>query len=321
MPSYKITVECSTPDELADIVARLQGSAPLVHGVDYANPDRCRPAAKSVPVTPFGPLEPQPANTESSIPTEPGTLVTALPNSGGTLTVLEQSPVHAAPAAPAPVEPGGTATGRLDANGLPWDERIHASSKALNQDGTWRYRRNINKTDPGLIEKVEAELKGATPLEQAIEAAQVSAPAEPMPAAAPVTPTTAAVAPMSAPMSAPALPPVPTTSVDDDDPLAIPPHLQRFPGQPAAPAPTAAPVAPAPTTTPVAPVEQIGYPRVVDMLTRACKPGPNGEPARMDATGIAAFNTEVGITGIADLASDPAKVQIAYAKLVAMGVQ
>lgn len=28
-----------------------------------------------------------------------------------------------------------------DSNGMPWDERIHASSKALNSDGTWRVRR------------------------------------------------------------------------------------------------------------------------------------------------------------------------------------
>jgi hypothetical protein len=44
-----------------------------------------------------------------------------------------------------------------DAAGLPWDERIHASTKALNVDGTWRRRRNIDTAE---IARVEAELKG-----------------------------------------------------------------------------------------------------------------------------------------------------------------
>lgn len=43
-----------------------------------------------------------------------------------------------------------------DKRGYPWDERIHASSKALNKDGTWRYRRN---TDQSLIDAVEGELR------------------------------------------------------------------------------------------------------------------------------------------------------------------
>jgi hypothetical protein len=44
----------------------------------------------------------------------------------------------------------------LDRNGLPWDERIHASSRAKTADGSWRAKRNV---DPALVTKVEAELK------------------------------------------------------------------------------------------------------------------------------------------------------------------
>ena len=44
----------------------------------------------------------------------------------------------------------------LDAHGFPWDDRIHASSKARNADGTWRQRRNL---DPAIRETVEEELK------------------------------------------------------------------------------------------------------------------------------------------------------------------
>lgn len=53
--------------------------------------------------------------------------------------------------------------GLVDINGLPWDKRIHSSSKGKNQDGTWRYLKGGDKT---LRAKVEADLKstiGASP--------------------------------------------------------------------------------------------------------------------------------------------------------------
>ena len=43
-----------------------------------------------------------------------------------------------------------------DKAGFPWDGRIHSESKALNVDGTWRKRRNL---DPAVLVTVEAELK------------------------------------------------------------------------------------------------------------------------------------------------------------------
>lgn len=43
-----------------------------------------------------------------------------------------------------------------DASGLPHDERIHAGSKALNADGTWRKRRGV---DDETVASVEAELR------------------------------------------------------------------------------------------------------------------------------------------------------------------
>lgn len=45
----------------------------------------------------------------------------------------------------------------LDAESLPWDSRIHASSKKkLARGGTWKLRRGV---DPALVEKVKAKLK------------------------------------------------------------------------------------------------------------------------------------------------------------------
>lgn len=46
----------------------------------------------------------------------------------------------------------------FDADGLPWDGRIHSSSKALLVDGKWRQRRN---TDPAVVAAVTAELRAA----------------------------------------------------------------------------------------------------------------------------------------------------------------
>lgn len=44
----------------------------------------------------------------------------------------------------------------FDSAGLPWDERIHAPSKATNKDGTWRARRGLEQA---LVSAVEAELR------------------------------------------------------------------------------------------------------------------------------------------------------------------
>lgn len=43
-----------------------------------------------------------------------------------------------------------------DIEGLPWDRRIHSSSKARNADGRWRIARNVT---PELVESVKAELR------------------------------------------------------------------------------------------------------------------------------------------------------------------
>ena len=88
------------------------------------------------------------------------------------------APAPAAPAAPtdlasifggAPTEPGKTQwpfptepeqpaspAVALDKNNLPWDARIHASSKAINADGSWRAKKMI---DAAVVATVEAELR------------------------------------------------------------------------------------------------------------------------------------------------------------------
>lgn len=44
----------------------------------------------------------------------------------------------------------------LDKNGLPWDERIHASSHSKTVDGSWRMKRGV---DDALVAEVEGGLK------------------------------------------------------------------------------------------------------------------------------------------------------------------
>lgn len=101
-----------------------------------------------------------------------------------------QAPTPPAPsAAPAPVAAGGEV--ELDADGLPWDARIHSNAAERKAaTGKWKTRKNLA---PGYKEQIEAELRGVPA-------------ATPAPAAAPSAPSPAAPA-------APAVPaPGPTTA-------------------------------------------------------------------------------------------------------------
>jgi hypothetical protein len=75
-----------------------------------------------------------------------------------------------------------------DKNGLPWDARIHASSKTMNADGSWRGRRN---TDAHIIASVEAELRALMAIPASVAINSVAVPPPPGPAAT-VSPTTLA---------------------------------------------------------------------------------------------------------------------------------
>lgn len=90
------------------------------------------PWANSAPSTPAAPVEPSEVFS-------PHTTVIPAPSPSAVI--------------PAPV-PSGSA--ELDANGLPWDKRIHSSSRAKVADGTWRMMRGV---DAALVATVEAELR------------------------------------------------------------------------------------------------------------------------------------------------------------------
>ena len=107
-----------------------------------------------------------------------------------------------------------------DTAGIPWDERIHASTKTTNKDGTWTRRRN---TPDEVFDKVMAELKAANTamtLEAAtsgglidkvgtLEMGIPEPPAAPSAAEAFTPPASVAVPPVPVAVPQPPVPPTP----------------------------------------------------------------------------------------------------------------
>lgn len=84
---------------------------------------------------------------------------------------------------PAPAAPTVTTGPELDSAGMPWDERIHASTKTKTQKGEWKKRKGV---DPSVTTAVEAEIKGV-PDNMKLTADQITG-ADPSTAPAPMPP-------------------------------------------------------------------------------------------------------------------------------------
>lgn len=115
---------------------------------------------------------------------EPAPIVPAVPATPiATLTSVPSVPVSI------PKENGSaTPAAAIDSRGFPWDDRIHASSRTTNKDGTWRYKRGVEQPT---INTVEQELITKVKGQQAAEMqpAPVAIPTVPgVPAAVPVAP-------------------------------------------------------------------------------------------------------------------------------------
>jgi len=93
-------------------------------------------------------------------------IVTDLPTFANPAFVAPPIAPVAPPPAPvvAPVIPQAAGID-VDTHGLPWDGRIHSSSKAKIADGSWRQKRNL---DPDLLSRVTAELKRTMQLPGAV---------------------------------------------------------------------------------------------------------------------------------------------------------
>ena len=103
---------------------------------------------------------------------------------------------------PMPPAPAGEV--ERDKDGIPWDERIHASTKTKTQAGLWTRRRNL---DDATFDAVMAELRAANTT-RTMEAAQAISAAEaftpPASVVIPPAPPTAAAVPTPPPAPAPA---------------------------------------------------------------------------------------------------------------------
>lgn len=119
--------------------------------------------------------------------------------------VTEQRPLAVAPGAsnpapapaPAPVPPAPAGSSvELDADGLPWDSRIHSDATVRKAaTGKWKTRKNLAA---GYKEQIEAELRavmGAPTATTASVSAPAPAPAAPSARAAPTPPSATAAAP------------------------------------------------------------------------------------------------------------------------------
>lgn len=180
-----------------------------------------------------------------------------------------------------PTTTDAPATGgvEVDASGIPWDARIHASTKTKTADGCWKKKRGVPDEER---DRVEAELK-ATMAAPAAAAPEASSPTPP-PAPEPSSPAPEASAP-----SAPAAPaPAPT---------------------PEAPAP-AAPEAASPTPPPAAPAQgSITFPELMQKVTGATSAG------KLNNETINYVLQEHGIASLPLLAARPDLLPSVAAKL------
>ncbi len=108
---------------------------------------------------------------------------------------------------PAPQNTGANAPPpMLDAAGMPWDARIHASTRTTTQKGIWKARKGV---DAATVAQVTAEIMQRTVATPAVPFTPLNTPAAPPPAPAPTSPAGAPAAPPPPPASAPTQPPPP----------------------------------------------------------------------------------------------------------------
>lgn len=159
---------------LAALIISLRGDTPA----DFGSPP---PLLAEPAVPPAPPAPPPPPASESLIEAEAARAATVPP-------------------------PPPAASADVDKTGLPYDARIHSSTKAVNNDGTWRNKRNV---DPALLATVTAELRAAAgPPEQQSPEAAFSPPAA-APPAPPAEPPVEQQPPAPPAPPAPAAPPPP----------------------------------------------------------------------------------------------------------------
>lgn len=133
------------------------GQQPLPPGAEPADDAESLgvPGAPLLPLAPSSAPSPAGAKTSASAP---AAAPASIPPPPSAASAVPSPPPAAATPAPAAA---------VDAKGLPWDERIHASSRAKIADGSWRMKRGVQSH---VVEAVEAELRGQSHGSAALDA-------------------------------------------------------------------------------------------------------------------------------------------------------
>jgi hypothetical protein len=249
---YVLTISSDDPNELARVLAALGAGASQSDSAAYTVPYPPQP-------TPQMPTPPMPLPGAAAAPAPAG----------------DDTDDGAAPDPNAPA---------YDSTGLPWDERIHSSSRKTGNDGTWNKRRGGPKGAE--LAAIETELRAR---------------------GAPAMPTPAPVAqPMPLPPVAGPVPAMPVPAYTPP-PMPVPVPEAVAPVAPAMPLPVAAPVAAAPDPAAI-PTDFHQF--MTEIGQRTGQPGPNGAPL-IDATYLAELAARISQTSgrqlrsVADLAANP----------------
>lgn len=165
-----VTIDLSkaTPDQRAAVVSFINSfpSAAIEHATLAHEHESTMPAlafsAELTPEAAFGPLAsgvPAPSIAGvaplSIAPVAPPAPISTEAPSASLPNAASAAPIPPVPiAAPQSASPAGSV--EVDKHGLPWDMRIHASTKTKVADGSWKMKRG---TDPAVIATVEAELR------------------------------------------------------------------------------------------------------------------------------------------------------------------
>lgn len=131
-----------------------------------------------------------------------GMTTTAAVPAGAPLVIPANAPIGTQPMtqqqAAAGVPAGAPAAVQRDADGLPWDARIHTTPAKIGANGKWAAKR---KLDAAMVAAVQAELRGAAPAPATFQQPQQPAQA-PANVGVPGLQAPGALAPLSAPPAA-----------------------------------------------------------------------------------------------------------------------
>lgn len=217
----KLEIDLSDRDEIAAAV-------PLLQLILDNTPSSCSgqcahtPEATPDPAIIFG-GDPAPlAPSAPALSTAGAAPSMTAPEAPPAISTPVPAPVPSAPTAPeaaaplVPVAPATHAFGvELDRHGLPWDERIHASTKAKLQDGSWRRKKGIGDT---YVLQVEAQLRALLNPPSTLQLRPFDATAEVPPT--PIIPT--------APPAAPSVPAAPVAPPESASPTTFDQLMPRL---------------------------------------------------------------------------------------------